>query len=607
MQMIKLSDYVFKRLAHYNIKDVFMISGGGAMHLNDSAGKNPEIKYFCNHHEQASAIAAEGYARIKGELAVVVVTTGPGGTNCMTGLIGQWLDSVPVLYISGQVKYETTIDSCQAIGLRQLGDQEINIVDIVKPVTKFSEMVKNPNDIKLILDKAIHAALSGRPGPVWVDIPLNIQSSLIDENQLAEWNFQEEIKPDFEKYLEASINECIDRLKRSQRPVILAGNGIRISGARDFLFQFLKMTSIPVVTSFLGCDLVPTDHDSFIGHPGTIGNRPGNFAVQNSDFLLCIGTRNNIRQISYNWNAFARAAFKVVVDVDQNELNKPTLIPDLGICCDASIFLKKLIEKISKEKIPDWSDWLSWNQKRKIRYPAFLTEYSKFKDLVHPYYFIHHLSGLLGDEEIIVTGNATPSIVMFQAGMVKKNQRILWNSGCASMGYDLPAAIGAAVAAGKGKRVICLAGDGSIQMNIQELQTVFHHQLPIKIFIFDNAGYISIRQTQDAYFQGRLTACSEDSGVSMPDFYQIAKAYKIRSTIIDRHDGLIEKLSEILNNNEPEVCHVKLVLDYKFAPKLSSEKRPDGTMVSKPLEDMYPFLEREEFHENMIIPEYEGK
>ena len=604
--MIKVTDYIVKRLVEHGIENVFMISGGGAMHLNDSIGKCKEIKYICNHHEQASAIAAEGYARIAGKLGVVIVTTGPGGTNTLTGVIGQWLDSVPVLYLSGQVKYETSIASCPEIGLRQLGDQEINIVDIVRPVTKFAVMLTDPLDVRKVLEEAIATATEGRPGPVWIDIPLNVQSSFVKEGDLQAYIKSTKSISTPAPELDQAISETIRLLQGVKRPVVLAGNGIRIAGAQNELLSFVHRLHIPVVTSFLGRDLVPTDDPCYAGNIGTIGNRFGNFAVQNCDLLISIGSRNNIRQVGYNWKSFARAAKKIIVDIDPAELKKPTVKPDVAIATDAKFFLNRLDAEIKKGKFPDWTSWLSWNSVRRGRYPVLRPEYAQSDSLVHPYYFISELSARLQSGDIVVTGNATPSIVYYQLGIIKDDQRTLWNSGCAAMGYDLPAAIGAALA-GKKRRVICLAGDGSLQMNIQELQTMRYYNLPIKLFILDNAGYISIRQTQEALFSSRLVGSGPDSGVGNPDFKKILEAYGIPCQFMDTHEAVSQNLDLVLNAEGPSACQVKLLSDYKFIPKASSEKTADGRMVSKPLEDMFPFLDREEFRDNLLIPEWRNQ
>lgn len=596
--MIKVTDYIVKRLEEYGVRHVFMITGGGAMHLNDSFGASDSIHYICNHHEQASAIGAEGYARVSGSLSVVVVTSGPGGTNTLTGVIGQWLDSVPVLYLSGQVKQETTIECCRDLGLRQLGDQEINIVDMVRPVTKFAAIVQKADEIGVLLDKALFIATSGRPGPVWLDIPLDIQGALIDESMLATYSPENHVvaAPD----IQSQIGEVVELLRKAKRPVFLAGQGIRIAGAQEAFLSLVDRLQIPVVSSFSGVDLISSDHSLFMGRIGTLGSRSGNFTLQNADLLISVGSRNNIRQVSYNWKSFSREAIKVVVDIDSSELKKPTLVPDLPIHADAGEFLAQLGKHVDNTSLPVWTEWLKWCGVRREQYPVVLPKHRISEANINPYHFVERLSANLASGAIVVAGNGTACVALFQASRVKKEQRFVWNSGCASMGYDLPAAIGACFAA-EGRDVVCLAGDGSLQMNIQELQTIVHHQLPLKLFVLSNNGYISIRQTHQAFFGGRLTGCDQGSGVSFPDITRIAVAYGLPTTVIDSHDQLDEKIVAVLATPGPVVCDIRLQHDYTFEPKLSSEKKPDGRMVSKPLEDLFPFLDREEFRSNLLI------
>jgi len=599
--MLKLSDYIMKCLVEvHGIKDIFMISGGGAMHLIDSAGKQPGINYFCPHHEQAAAMAAEGYARVSGKMGVVVVTSGPGGTNTLTGVIGQWLDSIPCLYISGQVKEETTVASCPEIGLRQLGDQEINIIDIVKPVTKYAAMVHRPEKIKYYLDKAVYLATHGRPGPVWLDIPLNIQAALIDEAALEEYDkIVDELVLDRKK-LFSQVGEVIKLLKAARRPVFIAGHGIRLSKSIDIFSRFIEASGIPVVTTFCGYDLVTSDNKFYAGRIGTLGTRFGNFALQNSDLVISVGSRNNIRQVSYDWKVFARSALKVVVDIDQAELLKPTLKPDLSLHADAGDFLKELLKQSELAGLPDYSDWLSWCSERKQRYPVVQKEYRLEKERVNPYYFMETLTKCLKEADVLVSANGTACVALFQAGIVKNGQRIFWNSGCASMGYDLPASIGACVANGR-KPVVCLAGDGSIQMNIQELQTIIAYNLPVKIFVLNNDGYISIRQTQESFFKGRYTACDPRSGVTFPQMLKVAAAYGFPVFSIKDHSGMDAVIGDVLRSKGPALCEVMLSTTQRFVPKVASQLKPDGKMVSKPLEDMFPFLPREEFLSNMLV------
>jgi acetolactate synthase I/II/III large subunit len=487
--------------------------------------------------------------------------------------------------------------------LRQLGDQEINITDIVRPVTKFAAFVRKPQDIRVLLEKAIYIATHGRPGPVWLDIPLDVQGAVIDERQLAAY-----IPKDDERAVEPSdiqrqTRRGIELLKKAERPVFLAGHGIRLAGAQKLFLDVVERMGVPVVSSFCGFDLIPTEHPLFMGRIGTIGNRSGNFVLQNADVLLSVGSRNNIRQVSYNWSAYARAAKKIIVDIDLAELNKPTIKPDEAIHADAGAFLHELQTQLDYAAMPSWNSWQEWCHARKVKYPPVLPAQRASNGLVNPYYFIETLTGLLEENALVVAGNGTACVALFQAGTVKKGQRMFWNSGCASMGYDLPAAIGACVAAGR-KDVVCIAGDGSLQMNIQELQTVKQYNLPIKLFVLNNEGYLSIRQTQEAFFESRYVGCDSSCGVSFPDITSIASAYGLPVSVIETHDNIEDRVSAVLTAEGPVVCEVRLLPDCKFEPKLSSERMPDGRMVSKPLEDMYPFLDRDEFKGNMLAPEW---
>lgn len=593
--MIKLSDYLVKRLEEHGVRDVFLISGGGAMHLNNAFGQSKKIKYYCNHNEQASSIAAEGYSRVANKLAVVNITTGPGGLNCLNGVFGQWTDSVPVLYISGQVKFETTIASCPELNLRQLGDQEVDIVSIVKPLTKYAVMVTDPYSIKYHLDKAITIAQSGRKGPVWLDIPINVQAAMIDEKKLKNYDPAEDL-PKFPK-IDASVRKTVSLIKKAKRPLIVAGNGINISQSKALFEKLIKKINIPVVTTFNAVDILEDSSQNFAGRIGTVGQRAGNFTLQNADLILFLGTRNNIRQVSYNWENFAKNAFKIVVDIDKAELNKKTLKPDIAINADVAVFLKVLYDythKIEKK------EWLEWTQKTKKRYSFYNTgAYMQKGKNINPYYFVRKLSEKMKKNFSLIAANGSACVCMFQAGEIKKGQRVFWNSGDASMGYDLPAAIGACIA-GKNRETICLAGDGSIMMNIQELQTIKHHNLSVKIFILNNDGYISIKQTQNNFFKGHTCGAGRCSGVSMPDFTKVAKAFGIKSVKLSTPAFIEKTISEVLSEKGPVLCEVITDSDYIFTPKLSSRKLDDGTMISPSLEDMYPFLDRKEFNENII-------
>jgi acetolactate synthase-1/2/3 large subunit len=596
--MIKVTDYIAKRLAEHGIRDIFMISGGGAMHLNDSLGNHPGLKYWTNHHEQACAIAAEGYYRAGGRMAVVNVTSGPGGLNCLTGVMGQWTDSIPVLYLSGQVKYETTTYSCREIGLRQLGDQETDIISVVRPLTKYAVVLDNPADVKKVIDKAVFIANSGRKGPVWIDIPLNVQGAVVDEETLEEYDNAADVPYSNADELDKKVSEVLSLLIRSKRPVIIAGHGIRLSGALDLFRRMLNTLKIPVVTTFNGLDLIGTGHPNYAGRIGTLGNRSGNFTLQNADLILCLGSRNNIRQASYNWQNFGQKAFKIIVDIDPAELAKPTVKPDLPILADLLGFCRCLSDQIAELTFPDFSEWMEWTKERLKKYPAVLPEYSG-SGKIHPYYFIKRLTELMRQDGVLVAGNGTACVAAFQASSVKEGQRFFWNSGCAAMGYDLPASIGACIGTHQSD-IICLAGDGSIQMNLQELQTIKYYNLPIKLFYLNNAGYISIRQTQDNFFEGHKVACDASSGVSFPEFIRIAEAYKLPSAVISSTEDIEKQLKKILGQPGPVLCEVVLDTNYIFSPKVASEKLPDGKIISKPIEDMFPFLDRNEYNSNIV-------
>ena len=590
MSKIKLTDYIAKRLKEiHNVEHFFMVSGGGAMHLNDSLGRY--LSYTANHHEQACAIAAEGYARINQRLAVVNVTTGPGGLNCLIGLFGQWTDSVPVLYISGQVKYSTTMSSCKNIQLRQLGDQEVDIISVVKPLTKYAKMVIEPNEIKYHIDKAIYEATTGRKGPVWLDIPMNVQAALIDEEELKDF-----VPPSLDVN-DLKINCVIDKLKSAKRPLIVAGHGIRLAGQKEKFLELLENIDIPVVTTFNGVDLIPTSHKNFCGRIGSVGQRAGNFNLQNADVILFLGTRNNIRQISYNWENFAKNAYKIVVDIDEAELNKPTISPDLKVCADLKDFLPELVNAFPQMNLKHWLDFCK-NLVEKYSFDN-TNEYHSKNNIINVYDFVHKLSELMSCGDILVAGNGSACVCAHQVFVMKDRQRIFWNSGDASMGYDLPASIGAYYEA-KGRKVICLTGDGSIMMNIQELQTILYNRLPLKIFVINNSGYSSIRQTQRNFFNGHMTGSGYDSGVSVPDFYKLASGFGIKAVKISSEEEMESKIKEVLSCEQPVICEVMVEKEYAFLPKLSAKKLEDGTMISPSLEDMYPFLDRNEFYSNKI-------
>ena len=600
---IKVSDYIVSFLENIGVRHVFLISGGGNIHIIDSIGKSKKIKYVCNHHEQACATAAESYARITENIGVCVVTTGPGGTNAITGAVGSWLDSIPILVISGQVRRELI---GAGKGVRQLGDQEINIVDIVKPITKYAVTVMDPNDIHYYLEKAYFMAKSGRPGPVWIDVPLDVQGSFVSTRNLKKFN-PHEIKPSFETdkgLLERQVKQTIDALKGSERPVLYAGNGIRISGAsKDFLI-LVDLLKIPILTSYAGYDLIPSSHPYFFGRGHAFGQRAANFILQNSDFFISIGARLDIRTIGFTYKAFARAAYKVMVDIDRGELDKFILSPDLKINFDAKEFIHEMIRQLKRKSIRiDIKDWITYGRMLNKKYPVVSQEFWKEKKYVNSYCFIETIGKYLQPNELIVLSDGIGALnCSYQAFFIKPGQRIILNNGCAQMGYGLPAAIGASFATNRKKRVICFEGDGSLQLSIHELEVIKHHNLPIKIFVYSNDGYQSIRNTQKGLFEGRYVASDAASGVSCPDFVKIGKAYGLKTMRINNHREMEEKIREVLVTNDPVLCDINTVRDLVLVPKLTTRKTPDGRFYSPPLEDMGPFLPREEFKKNMLIP-----
>lgn len=596
--MIKTSDYLVQKLETLGVDTAFIVSGGGAMHLDDSFGKSQKIRLICNHNEQASSMCAEGYARANQKLAVACVTTGPGGLNCLNGVFGAWTDSAPVLFISGQVKYTTTMASCPQVPLRQLGDQEVDIVSVVRPLTKYARMVTDPYDIDAALEEAVYFAVSGRPGPVWLDIPLNVQAAPIDPAKLKKF-----VAPPAEnKDMAAALAQAAHLLQNAKRPLLVAGNGIHCAKAQKALRTFLDKTQIPVATTFNGFDLVASEDPLFAGRIGTVGQRAGNFVLQNADVILFAGTRNNIRQVSYNWENFAKNAKKIVVDIDPAELQKPTVRPDVALCADVGHALSCLTGLLTGALAVE--PWREYCRQMKAKYPP-LREFSiAGQDRVHPYLFMQQLGRILPENARVVASNGTACVAFFQAFESKEGQRLLLNSGDASMGYGLPAAIGVC-AAEKNAPVVCLEGDGSLMMNLQELQTLKTNHLPVKLFVIKNGEYISIIQTQRNFFEGRLTGCNKASGVEVPDFVKVAQAFGLPAVRIGKNDELAGKIQEVLNTPGPVVCELECTENYTFAPKLSARKLEDGTMVSPSLEDMFPFLEREELAENMDISQKE--
>jgi acetolactate synthase-1/2/3 large subunit len=599
--MKRVADYIFEHLADTGSKHVFVLTGGGAMFLNDALGRCSRLQYVCCHHEQACAMAAEAYARVSGRTGIVSVTTGPGGINALNGVFGAYTDSIPMLVISGQVKMETCLAAYQLPNLRQLGDQEVDIVRMVKGITKYAVLVRDPKTIRYHLERALHLASAGRPGPCWLDIPVDVQSAMIDPDTLQGYDPKEDAVPCDHAALSKVCGDILARIKGARRPAILVGSGIRLAQAIPLFEKVIHKLKIPVMTGWTAHDLMSSDSPFYCGRPSSVGDRPGNITVQNADLLLVLGCRLNIRQVSYNWKDFARNAFKIQVDIDPAELDKPTVRPDLPVAADLKDFLEALNGQIDAAgfEAQAHAEWLAFSRKLVSRYPVVTDKMRQPSTPINPYHFMDVLIRKLKPDDIIVCGDGTACVVTLQVACLKRGMRLFTNSGDASMGYDIPASIGAAFG-GEGRRVICVAGDGSGHLNIQELQTIKHHHLPIKIFILNNGGYVSMRLTQGGFFKGNFIGESARSGLSFPDFVKVGAAYGLAAARIEKVD-FERELDEFLAAPGPALCDVVLDNDHGFEPKLSSRQLPDGRIVTAAYEDMAPFLSREELAQNMLV------
>ena len=599
---IRVADYIAELLADKGIDTLFTVVGGGAMHLNDGFGHNPKIKCIHNHHEQACSIAAEGYYRMSNKLPAVCVTTGPGGTNAITGVLGAYLDSIPMLIISGQVKYEMTVAST-GLDLRQLGDQEWDIVSTVNSMTKYAEMVVDANKIKYCIEKAIYLAMDGRPGPCWVDIPLDVQGAIINTDDLIEFDPKELEANSVQEVTEDILDKVIEKIKTAKRPVIYAGSAIRTNDAYDSFLNAINKLQIPVVNAWNATDSIEYDNPLCVGCGGSFGDRPANFAVQNSDLILSLGCRLSTRQVSFAYDSWAREAYKIMVEIDPAEINKPTLNIDLPIQSDIKDFLEKFNAYLEKE-YSDYTfkneDWIKQCNIWKEKYPVCDKSKYEQKDKINVYAFLDTLSNCMKENDKIVVANGA-ACACIHGYKLKKGQRLVVNSGVASMGYDLPAAIGACFGIDQND-IICVCGDGSIQMNLQELQTIIHHKLPIKLFLINNDGYQSIRITQRSFFEQPFIGIGSDSGdISFPNMEKIAYAYGFKYNQCSDINKLKDTINNTLNTSEPIICEVFVDTAQSFEPKSASKKLPNGKMVSAPLEDMKPFLDRKELEENMYI------
>lgn len=591
---MKLSDFVSAFIPKQGVKHIFLLPGGGNMHLVDSVGKQPGLSVVACLHEQAAAIAADGYGQASNNLGVALVTTGPGGTNAITGITGSWIESVPVMIISGQVKRPDLKPNPQ---MRMLGFQEIDIVTIVKSITKYAVTIIDPNSIRYHLEKAVYLAKTGRPGPVWIDVPLDVQATEIDESKLDGFTPEAVSSP---SYI-TEVQKTLEILSNSKRPVVLAGNGIRLSGAKELFLKVIEELKIPVLTTWKACDLLPEDHPGFFGRPGTVAQRGANFIQQNADCIISIGCRLDFGQIGYAQETFAREAKKIIVDVDPFEFLKFRFQVDVKVVAEASDFLKELDARLNNLVMPDLREWIARCTDWKHRYPVVLPEYRQMKNHVSTYVLVDEVSKQLSSNDVVVPcSSGSGADITSQSLRIKNGQRVLNSPGLGSMGFGVPQTIGACIASGN-KRTICFNGDGGFQLNIQELETIKRLQLPVKFFYLNNQGYLSIKVSQKNYFNGRLVATDDTSGLTLPDIQKIAYAYGIKSNRILTHDTLEQGVKEALESDGPFICEVMIDPEEQVSPKVKSMIGANGKMISKPLEDLAPFLDRKDFLANMIV------
>ena len=604
---IRLADYVANFLSDKGVSDVFSVVGGGAMHLNDAFGHHEKLHVTYNHHEQACSIAAEAYARHENKIAAVCVTTGPGGTNALTGVLGGWLDSIPMFIISGQVRYDTTaryaMQFTDGLPLRAVGDQEYDIVKSVEHMTKYAVMLENPKDIRYVLERAWHLATTGRPGPVWIDIPVNFQGSYIETEELPGYDPTEDdanLPPEVSFEV---IDTVIEKIKNAKRPVLHAGYGIRLSGGYDAFRKVIEKLNVPIVTYWNAVDLIEDEHPLYTGRAGNMGDRAGNWAIQNADLILAIGTRISIRQVGYNWKTWARCAEVIMVDIDKAEMKKPTIHVDMPIWADAKDFLERLDGKLDKS-IEKKDSWLEKCTGWKKNYPVVTKAQEAYNgEGANVYAFMKYMSSKLPEGSLTAVSNGACCVVGNQAYVIKKGSRMANNSAVASMGYGLPAAIGTCIG-GNRKETICLEGDGSIMMNLQELMTVITNKLPIKIFLINNGGYHSIRLTQNNLFKekSKIGIGPESGDLSFPEFRKIADAFGYRYFSASTNAEMREVVDTVLSLEGAAFCEIFTDIEQVWEPKSSTKRLDDGTLVSPPLEDLAPFLDREELKSQMCIP-----
>ena len=589
---MNVSDYIFDYLNKRGVDTAFIITGGQAMFLNDALGRNGNYEIICNHHEQACAMSADAYGRIKGKPAVALVTAGPGSVNALTGVVGGYTDSSPMIVISGQsglsfVQYQ------EKSKIRQYGIQGIYIKPIVESVTKYFVTVDDPNKIKYYLDKAFAEATTQRPGPVWIDVPLDIQRAEVDTAKLIE---SEEPETEDNRYaVESAVKTAFEMLLNAERPIFIAGQGVALANAVQEFIALAEKLNAPVLTSRLGIGIIESAHPLYVGRPGNYGERAANFAVQNADLIIAVGSRLASAMVGHNPSAFGKHAKKFVVEIDKKELEKPGVDIDYEANIDCKHFIDGMLAVESKGK--DYDRWVKVCQGWKKNYPVVLPEYKEEKP-VNSYYFSDRLSEQCTGEDAILLDTGSCFHVVSQTWKIKKGQKFLTTGGISSMGY-WAAGIGACMANDK-KRTIVITGDGSLQMNLQEMATIKHNNLPIKVIIFNNNGYLLIRHTQNNFSGGRMLGESPQSGVWCPDALKIAEAYGIKGVRISSVDEVDAKIAEVLAYDGPVVCDVMTPELQLLVPRVTSEKLPDGTLVSKEYEDMFPFLDKDELEKNMV-------
>ena len=609
----RIADYIADFLVSNGITDCFSVVGGGAMHLNDAFGHKEGLHCTYNHHEQACAIAAEAYARLENKMALLCVTTGPGGTNAITGVLGGWLDSIPMFVVSGQVRYDTTARYCEQFTdghkLRAVGDQEFDITKSVSAMCKYAVMLEEPEKIRFVLEKAFHIAKTGRPGPVWIDVPVNFQGMMIETDGLESYFGSDEQKKDDsvlpEKVDTKTVQNVIEKIKNAKRPVLYAGNGIRLSGGYSEFRKAVEKLGIPVCTYWDSIDIIETEHPLYVGRGGNMGDRAGNFAVQNADLILAVGNRLPIRVTGYNFKTWAREAEVIMVDIDPAELKKPTIHVEFPIHADAKDFFEQMNLSLEKEAAPVFrnNDWISACQNWKKKYPVVLERHKNENDgFANAYAAFDIISRSLPENTVTVTSNGTCCVAGHQTWFIKNGSRFFNNNAVASMGYGLPASIGACIANGR-KLTVCLEGDGSIMMNLQELQTVVTNKLPVKIILINNSGYHSIRQTQTNLFSNHCkVGIGEESGdLSFPQFKKIAAAFDIPYFEAHSNGEVKSAFEGMMSESSFAICEIFVSTEQFFEPKNSARRLEDGTMVSAPLEDLCPFLSREELKSNMFV------